>query len=139
MLVANTESTYATYIERNVPLGDHIYMVCWIDEGGQESPDSNLVQVTIKEKVRPPVLSWIEPANIYITFDLGEEKTIGGVRAIFCPDAVETSADGINWTTVVYAITPSEGGPVEILFDEQTNARYVRVYETIPYPFVLAS
>ena len=52
VLIANTTSTYATYLDRNVPLGNHIYMVRWVDLRGQESPDSNAVDVLVSGRRR---------------------------------------------------------------------------------------
>jgi len=84
----------------------------------------------------PLVFSWIEPCNIYTTFDLGKEETVSGMRATVSPNAVETSADGISWTATVYTATAEESF-VEILFNEPISAQYIRVYETKPYKSVL--
>ncbi|MCK4800083.1 GPI anchored serine-threonine rich family protein [Candidatus Parcubacteria bacterium] len=50
VLIANTKSTYAFYLDKNVPLGNQTYMIRWIDSYGLESPDSNKMEVSITER-----------------------------------------------------------------------------------------
>ena len=72
----------------------------------------------------------------WIQFDLGSTKPISKVRAFIdyrsCPMTldVHVSNDAANWETVVADFTVAEGGEfVEIPF-AQTDARYVRLWET---------
>ena len=72
----------------------------------------------------------------WIQFDLGSVKQVSKVRAIiFYRDVpmtldVQVSNDAANWDTVVSGATITEGGTfVEIPF-AQTDARYIRLYET---------
>ena len=46
VLIANTMSAYATYLDRNVPPGNYTYMVRWVNENARESSDSNEVSVS---------------------------------------------------------------------------------------------
>jgi len=50
VLIANTKSTYAFYLDKNVLLGNQTYMVRWIDSNGLESPDSNKMEVSITKR-----------------------------------------------------------------------------------------
>lgn len=130
--LVNTTSTYSTYLDMDVPPGDHTYMVRWTNENGKESPDSNLVQVTIGG-TPPPIFSWVEPNDIITVFDFGgEEKTVSGIRTAGYPNSVDVSIHGVNWMAVSYTVSQEEGF-VEILFDEPVSAGYIRVQETRAY------
>ena len=130
--------TYETGIENELNAGEanrgQFVSTNYSTRGGETRP---YLEISYATQEIEPILYWIEPYNIYTTFDLGEERVVSGVRAIVYPDKVETSTDGISWTAVAYTVASNPEDFVEILFDEQTSAQYIRVYETRSYKSVL--